>query len=210
MLRRATRYLLAAIQAIIGWEWIVSGSNKVLAGNFPQNFLTTLNTGIQDNPNGWYISFLQGVVEPHSVLFGYVIEWTEMTIGVVFLASALLLLGQPRMRGDAQHWLTVGFLSLGAGMAVLGAFLCVNFHFWMGHGLLPGVGAAPTDEGIDLDALVPPFSLVILIANLALMKALRGQTWYSRLYRHTIRSLRHFIGLEETTPSSNDTTVNAS
>ena len=210
MLSRATRYLLAAIQAIIGWEWIVSGSNKVLAGNFPQNFLTTLNTGIQDNPNGWYVSFLQGVVEPHSVLFGYVIEWTEMTIGVVLLASALLLLGQPRMRGDAQHWLTIGFLSLGAGVAVLGAFLCVNFHFWMGHGLLPGVGAAPTDEGIDLDALVPPFSLVILIANLALIKALRGQTWYSRLYRHTRRSLRHFIGMEEATPSSNDTTVNAS
>ncbi|HKV59393.1 MAG TPA: hypothetical protein VJO32_13965 [Ktedonobacteraceae bacterium] len=210
MLNRATRYLLAAIQAIIGWEWIVSGSNKVLAGTFPQNFLTTLNTGIQDNPNGWYVSFLQSVVAPHSIFFGYAIEWTEMTIGVVFLASALLLLGQPRMRGDAQHWLTVSFLSLGVGMAVLGAFLCVNFHFWMGHGLLPGVGAAPTDEGVDLDALVPPFSLVILIANLALIKALRGQTWYSRLYRRTLSGLRHFIGMEEATSSSNDTTVSSS
>lgn len=207
MLNRATRYLLAAIQAIIGWEWTVSGSNKILSGNFPQTLTTTLNTGIQNNPNAWYVSFLQSVVEPHSIFFGYVIEWTEMTIGVVFLASALMLLGQPRMRGEAQHWLAVGFFSLGAGMAVLGAFLCVNFHFWMGHGLLPGVGAAPTDEGVDLDALVPPFSLVILIANLALIKALRGQTWYSRLYRRAIGGLRHFIGMEDATSSPDHTTV---
>lgn len=210
MLNRASRYLLAAIQAIIGWEWIVSGSNKVLAGNFPQTLINTLNTGIQNNPNGWYVSFLQSVVEPHSIFFGYVIEWTEMTIGVVFLASALILLGQPRMRGDAQHRLVIGFFSLGAFVAVLGAFLCVNFHFWMGHGLIPGIGATPTDGGIDLDALVPPFSLVILIANLALIKALRGQTWYSRLYRRTILGLRHFIGMEDQTSSSNHTTVSPS
>lgn len=74
MLNRATRYLLAAIQAIIGWEWVVSGSNKVLSGNFPRTFLDTLNTGIQNNPNAWYVSFLQNVVEPHSIFFGYVIE----------------------------------------------------------------------------------------------------------------------------------------
>jgi thiosulfate dehydrogenase (quinone) large subunit len=207
MLNRASRYLLAAIQAIIGWEWIVSGSNKVLTGNFPQTLINTLNTGIQDNPNAWYVSFLQSVVEPHSIFFGYVIEWTEMTIGVVFLASALILLGQPRMRGDAQHRLAIGFFSLGACVAVLGAFLCVNFHFWMGHGLIPGVGAAPTNEGIDLDALVPPFSLVILSANLVLIKALRGQTWYSRLYRRAALNLRHFIGKEDATSSSNHTTL---
>jgi hypothetical protein len=37
MLNRAARYLLASIQLIIGWEWFVSGVNKVLAGTFPQN-----------------------------------------------------------------------------------------------------------------------------------------------------------------------------
>ena len=79
----------------------------------------------------------------------------------------------------------------------LGAFFTVNFHFWMGHGIIPGIGAAPTDEGIDLDALIPPFALVIIIANLALIKALRGETWYSRLYAETKSSLRKFIGMEE-------------
>ncbi len=197
MLNRATRYLLAAIQAIVGWEWIVSGSNKVLSGNFPHSLLDTLNTGIQGNPNAWYVSFLQNVIEPHSVFWGYAIEWTEVIIGIVFLASALILLWQPARRGEAGHRLTIGFFAVGAMLAVAGAFMAINFHFWSGKGLIPGVGATPGGEGIDLDALIPPFSLLILIANLALIKVLRGETWYSRGYKRVVKGLRHFIGMED-------------
>jgi len=180
MLNRATRYLLAAIQALVAWEWLVSGCNKVFSGTFPQGLADTLNDGIKNNPNGWYVSFLQTVVQPNSVFFGYLIEWTEVTIGVVLLAGALMLLGQPRMRGEQQHRLAVGFFAIVAAIAAVGAFLCVNFHFWMGHGPLPGINpAAPYDEGIDLDALLPPFSLVIMIANIALIQALRGASWFS-------------------------------
>ena len=34
--------------------------------------------------------------------------------------------------------------------------------------------AAPYNEGIDLDGLLPPLCLVIIIANIALIRALRG------------------------------------
>jgi len=198
MLTRAARYVLAAIQLIIGWEWFVSGTNKVLSGTFPQSLLNTLNTGTQDNPNSWYVSFLHNVVVPHSVSFGYMIEWTEVMVGLALLAGALILIGKPRMRGDPQHGLVVACSVAVILLAAVGAFFTVNFHFWMGHGIIPGIGAAPTDEGIDLDALIPPFALVIIIANLALIKALRGETWYSRLYAETKSSLRKFIGMEET------------
>ena len=201
MLNRAARYLLAAIQALIGWEWLISGSNKILSGNFPQRLAGTLQQGIQGNPNEWYVSFLQSVVQPHSIFFGYLIEWTELTIGVVLLSCAVLLLNTPRRRGESQHTLVMGFFALGSLVAVLGAFLCINFHFWMGHGLIPGIGADPNDEGIDLDALIPPLSLVILIANLAFMKALRGDTWYSRTYKWMVSGLRHFIGMEDASES---------
>src|SRR2546421_8617524 len=139
MLNPAARYLFAALQAIIGWEWIASGTTKVLSGNFPQNLVNILNNGNSGNPNNWYVSFLQNVVEPHSILFGYFIEWTEVTIGVVFLASALLLLSSPKKRGEAQHGLTVAIFSVGVFVALLSAFLTVNFHFWMGRGLIPGI-----------------------------------------------------------------------
>ena len=197
MLNRAARYILAAIQAILGWEWLVSGSNKVLSGKFPQGLMNTLNNGIQNNPNGWYVSFLQTVVEPHSIFFGYLIEWTEVTIGLALFAGALILLGQPRIRGEAQHRLAVAFSVLVILLAAIGAFFNVNYHFWMGRGVIPGLVVNINDEGIDLDALIPPISLVIIIANLALIKALRGETWYSRLYERTKAGLRKFIGMEE-------------
>ncbi len=198
MLTRAARYLLAAIQLIIGWEWFVSGTNKVLSGTFPQSLLNTLNTGIQDNSNSWYVSFLQKVAVPQSVPLGYMIEWTEVMVGLALLAGALILIGKPRMRGDPQHGLGVAVSVAVILLAAVGAFFTVNFHFWMGHGIIPGIGAAPTDEGIDLDALISPFALVIIIANLAWIKALRGETWYSQLYAETKSGLRKFIGMEDT------------
>lgn len=197
MLHRAARYLLAAIQVIIGWEWITSGTIKVLSGNFPQGLSGTLQQGISGNPNTWYVMFLQNNILPHSVFVGYAIEWTEVTIGVVLISSAMLLISRPRMRGEPQHGIAAGFFALTAVVAVFSAILCVNFHFWMGKGIIPGIGADAVDGGIDLDALIPVFSLVILIANLALIKLLHGETWYSRLYQHTLLGLRRFIGMED-------------
>lgn len=201
MLTRAARYLLASIQLIIGWEWFVSGTNKVLSGTFPQSLLDTLNTGIQDNPNSWYVTFLQKVAVPQSVPLGYMVEWTEVMVGLALLAGALILVGKPRMRGDSQHGLVIAISVAVILFAAVGAFFTVNFHFWMGHGIIPGIGAVPTDEGIDLDALIPPFALVIVIANLAWIKALRGETWYSQLYADMKFGLRKFIGMEDTEPA---------
>jgi hypothetical protein len=197
MLNRATRSLLAAIQALVGWEWLVSGCNKVFSGTFPQGLADTLNAGIKDNPNGWYVSFLQTVVLPHSVTFGYLIEWAEVTIGIVLLAGALLLLGRPRVRGEAQHGMAVAILGAVAVVAAAGAFLCVNFHFWMGHGLIPGLLADPNDEGIDLDALIPPLCLVILIANLAMIQALRGSSWFGQFRARLRDGFYRFLTGEE-------------
>ena len=64
MLQKSTRYLLAALQAIIGWEWLMSGGDKLLAGTFPQGLGATLANGIDGNPNDWYINFLQSYVLP--------------------------------------------------------------------------------------------------------------------------------------------------
>ena len=201
MLTRAARYLLASIQLIIGWEWFVSGTNKVLSGTFPQSLLATLNSGIQNNPNSWYVTFLQKVAVPQSVPLGYMVEWTEVMVGLALLAGALILIGKPRMRGDPQHGLVIAISVAVILLAAVGAFFTVNFHFWMGHGIIPGIGAAPTDEGIDLDALIPPFALVIIIANLAWIKALRGETWYSLLYADMKSGLRKFIGMEDNKPA---------
>src|SRR5215471_10011043 len=175
MLNRPARVLLATIQAIIGWEWLMSGGNKLLSGTFPQRLADTLNTNMKDNPNGWYVAFLQQTVLPHSVTYGYLIEWTEVAIGLLLLSGALVLLGRPRMSGDPQHHLAVAYSFVVALAAAVAIALTVNFHFLMGGWVIPTFDAtAANGEAIDLDALLPPFSLVIIIANLALARELKG------------------------------------
>ena len=179
MLNRSTRFLLAALQAILGWEWLMSGGNKLLSGTFPQGLAATLKDGFKDNPNDWYVAFLQQNILPHSLFYGYPIEWTEVTIGMILLGGALVLLGQPRLPGEPQHGLAASYYITVAIAAAIGAFLTVNFHFLMGGWVIPGFNpTAAYNEGIDLDALIPPLSLVILIANLAFVNTLTGGNFF--------------------------------
>jgi thiosulfate dehydrogenase [quinone] large subunit len=175
MLNRSARYILAAIQAIVGWEWLMSGGNKLLSGTFPQGLATALNNGIKGNPNGWYVGFLQQVVLPHSALFGYLIEWSEITVGIIMLGGALVLLGKPRMPGEAQHRFYTGYSVAVIIAAIVAIFQNVNFHFFMGGWVIPTFDPTrPYNEGIDLDGLLPLFFLTIIIANFSLLKALTG------------------------------------
>lgn len=183
MLNRSTRYLLAAIQALIAWEWLASGLNKVLAGDFPQTLADTLRDGINGNPNLWYVSFLQANVLPHSVFFGYFIEWAELAVGVLFVIGAIMLLRRQRMHGEPQYRLMIGVYSMAVVASLLCVFFCVNFHFWQGKGMLPGFHGSPGDEGVDLDALIAPFSLVVAIAYFALIAELRGSKWYLKIQK---------------------------
>ena len=184
MLNRSARYILAAIQAIVGWEWLMSGSNKLLSGAFPQGLAEALNEGIKGNPNGWYVTFLQQAVLPRSALFGYLIEWSEITIGILLLGGALMLLSKPRMPGEPQHRLYIGYSVAVIVAAAVAIFQNVNFHFWLGGWVIPTFNPAdPYNEGIDLDGLLPLFFLTIIIANIALLKALTGAK--------TVRSMLH-------------------
>jgi thiosulfate dehydrogenase (quinone) large subunit len=170
MLNRDARWVAAALQAVIAWEWLVSGVNKLLAGNFPQGLADTLNEGIDNNPNGWYVSILQGVVLPHSVAFGYLIEATELFIGIALFIGVVVLIGPVRRRGMPQYRLAVGEVAAAMLAALLCAFLCVNFHFFMGDGIFPWFDPANAfDEGITLDTLMPPVAVLLFLVNARLL-----------------------------------------
>lgn len=184
MSQKTTRWLLAAVQAIIGWEWLMSGSNKLLSGSFPQGLAETLTGMMKDNPDSWYVAFLQHSILPHSVLYGYLIEWAEISIGVILLGGAFILLSPPRRKGQPQHRIAVMYSFAAIGAALVGAFLTINFHFLAGGWIFPWFdGSAANGEGIDLDALLPPFELVVILAQGALVAELTEVSWSRRLQR---------------------------
>ncbi|SRR5579884_1686624 len=182
MLSATARKIVAALQMILGWEWLMSGCNKLFSGTFPQGLADALGEGVKGNPNDWYVGFLQSVVLPNSIFFGYLIQWTEITIGIVLLGGAALLLTKPRLSGEPQHHLPMAYYTLVVCAATVAAFLCINFHFLMGGWIIPTIRPdGAYDEGIDLDALMPLFSLVLIFANLSLLQALSGKRWFKRI-----------------------------
>lgn len=57
--------------------------------------------------------------------------------------------------------------------AVASILLAVNFHFWSGGTLIPFFNANQADgEGVDLDALIPAFSLILVVAHIAFMRTM--------------------------------------
>ncbi|HEX7737340.1 MAG TPA: hypothetical protein VF458_21010 [Ktedonobacteraceae bacterium] len=184
MSQKTTRWLLAAIQAIIGWEWLMSGSNKLLSGTFPQGLANTITSLMKDNPDGWYVSFLQNTILPQSVFYGYLIEWAEVLIGIILIGGALILLGQPRRKGQSQYRVGMLYSCAAITAALVGIVLTVNFHFLMGGWIFPWFNSSATNnEAIDLDALLPPFELVIILAQAALLAELTEVSWSQRLKR---------------------------
>jgi hypothetical protein len=141
-----------------------------------------LQEGLKDNSNGWYVSLLDRVVVPHTVFWGYLVEGAELLIGIVLLSTTVLLFGRLAKAGEPWHRLTVAQMIVAAVAGVVGAFLCVNFHFWMGDGFLPALGSTHVfDEAIDLDMLVPPLCLLISVGHLALTDELTGHKVSSAL-----------------------------
>lgn len=190
MFSKGTRYLLAAIQAIVGYEWLISGSNKILAGTFPQGLADTLTQNLKDNPNGWYVSFLQGAVVPHSVFWAYVIEFCELGMGLALLAGAILLCGTLPKRGEKFYTLARVEVGAAAVAAFLCVLLCINFHFWMGDGFISAVNPGdPFDEGIDLDTLLPPISALICALNVRLLIWITGDAVVGQRFA----ALRRFL-----------------
>lgn len=200
MLSRDARWVAAAVQGILAWEWLVSGINKVLSGTFPQGLADTLRDGMRDNPNGWYVSLLQGVVLPHSVAFGYIIEATEIFIGIALLIGAVVLIAPLRHHDTPQFRLALGEVMAATVAAFLCVVLCVNFHFFMGDGLIPWFDPAHAfDEGISLDTLMPPLAALVLIVNVYALSEMTGFALTDHV-RSALRRLRLLFGARRTSP----------
>ena len=160
-----------------------------------------LANGLDGNPDGWYVSFLQSSILQHRIFFGYVIEWTKVIVGIVLITGALILLGQPRQRGEAQHGLMVGYSIITILAAIAGMIMVINFHFWLGGWVIPKFDpTSPYNEAIDLEGLLPLFSLIVIIAHVALVRALRGEGLLTRSTGSSMKAYAwnktHYAGIK--------------
>ena len=174
---------LLAVQILIGYEWFMSGLTKLVRGGFPSGLSDEL-TEKSEGTTGWFRDFLDSVVIPNATGFGYLIELSELAVGIGLIAAALVwLLAWDRIELGGRT--TV--LAVTALAAVGGILMNVAFHLANGSAhpwLIPGDGF---DEGVDLDSLMPAIQLVLAAVSVAAWLGLRGerQACYGRRRRRS-------------------------
>jgi len=159
---------LLLVQLVVGYEWFASGLSKLVRGDFPGGLAAELRERAE-GAAGWYRSFLDGAVLPHSRAFGYLIEIGELVTGLVLMGAALVWLlarGRLRRRACAAVYLAT------TTAAVAGIVLAVNFHLASGGPPPWALPGASFDEAVDLDSLVVALHLVLLGVGVRLLLAL--------------------------------------
>ncbi|GHF12809.1 hypothetical protein [Pseudolysinimonas yzui] len=159
---------LLAIQAVIGYEWLVSGITK-LSSDFIPTFGLRLPEAASAAPR-WFLVILDNVVAPAPTFWAVFASVTELLLGIALLGTAALLMWRFHRLPRLAHLLFLGV----SGLAALAAtVLAISLHVLNGAThpwLLPG---DPFDEGVDLDSLLPAIQTVIFIVSLLQLRQLR-------------------------------------
>jgi hypothetical protein len=159
------------LQAALGYEWLVSGLDKILYGRFPET-LGGLLAGVLrvGNVPAPFAALLGALALPHPLFFAWLIEWTETLAGLALLGAALLALLQPALERhltpEARPWLARGRRTVDAlAVAAAAGTVLLGFSFYLLDGApafwpLPSIAfGGAVDTGLLLAALATPLAL---------------------------------------------------
>jgi len=179
---RGPNVILAALQLLVGYQWLVSGVDKLLYGHFPDQLGQLVSTAIASGrlPD-LFVQFLQSAVLPNAVPFGFMVEFGETLAGLGLLAGALLTLARPalerRLRAsDASAarfarfvrpaLATLGALSVGAALGAL--FMGLNYY------VLDGLPAPWFTPSLAYGGAIHPALFVGLASAMILVGQIAG------------------------------------
>lgn len=161
---------LLAVQIFLGYEWLMSGLAKVIAGDFASGLAGTLSDQTKDM-SGPYKSFIDGVVIPNGQTFGYLVMAGELTLGIALIGAALLWLVRWSQMSFEGRQLVLGLIVLSGVVAI---FMNVNFHIAGGANHPWLIAADPNGEGVDLDSLMPIIQVIISGVAFTFLRRLRS------------------------------------
>lgn len=160
--RQLARGSLAVIFLLVADEWLVSGLDKVLSPDFRVGLADNLRDAMKDNPNHWYVTWLQQTIIPHAPTVAIVVEVGELVVALGFALGALLWWRGPRLPLGWRRLLHVIVLVT----LLASAFMTANYYVLMGK-TVPWLNtAAPFDEGLSLDGLLTLIALALVILYL--------------------------------------------
>jgi thiosulfate dehydrogenase (quinone) large subunit len=158
-----TAWAIAVIEAILGYEWLLSALNKL----FSQDYVRDLSPMLQQmalpgNPNDWWVAFIQQVVLPRTPQWAQLIEVGEFGVALGCFVGAVLWASGRFPRARWARWLNVGVLVALAG----GVLLTLNYD-WMAGAAFPWVNPSdPFDEGVSLDSVLTGIGVGLFLLHL--------------------------------------------
>ena len=166
---------LAGLELLVGYEWLVSGVDKLLLGGFPAAMHGLLAQALSGGRlPGFFAVLLRSVVLPHAVVFGYLIEWGETLAGLGLIAAAPVVLLRPLARRylsgrwEAAFDFVARLLDwLAPAAAAAAGLLGLSFFFLDG---LPSPWFAPSiayGGAIDTGLFLAAASMVLLVGRVA-------------------------------------------
>lgn len=164
---------LAALELLLGYEWLVSGIDKLLYGVFPQQLGTLLQGTLNGNRlPAVFAAILRTIVVPNAAAFGVIIESAETLAGLGLIVAGLVTLLGPlaerHLRGALANVYHAGLRLLHAllPVAAIGtALLGLSFYLLDGA---PAPWFAPSiayGGALDTGLFLAVASLIILLAN---------------------------------------------
>ncbi len=161
---------LLGVQIFLGYEWLMSGVAKVIAGDFASGLAGTLSDQTKDM-SGPYKSFIDGVVIPNGQTFGYMVMAGELALGLVLIGAALLWITRWSQMSYTGRQVVLGLIVLAGFVAI---FMNVNFHIAGGASHPWLIAADPNGEGVDLDSLMPIIQIIISAVAFVFLRRLRS------------------------------------
>lgn len=161
---------LLAVQAVIGYEWFMSGLTKIVRGGFPAGLADELGDK-SVGATGWFRPVIDNVLIPNGRTVGYLTEIGELLVGLALIGAAAAFIFAPDRLGRRARGALFGLTALSALLALV---MNVSFHLANGSAhpwLIPLDGF---DEGVDLDSLMPLIELTIVVVSVMALRRLRA------------------------------------
>jgi hypothetical protein len=152
---------LAVVEALIGYEWLLSAFDKIHSSGFRSGLAQQLTTSLSGNPNAWWITLVKRLVLPRAQPLAVLVEFAELFVALGFFAGAVVWVSG---RFPARRW--TRHLNFGVAAALAGSALMTANYYLMAGKTLPFLNPGdPFDEGLSLDGLLTLIALGLLVVH---------------------------------------------
>jgi len=168
----STNVALAGLQLVIGYQWLVSGIDKILLGTFPAQIGHLLEGQLGSGKlPAYFAALLQALVVPNASVFGYAVMLGETLAGLGLAGAGLFALLRPLVEAhiSSRPWAIFAMTDrLVTGMAPLAAagagLLGLSYY------LLDGAPTLWFTPSLAYGGAIAP-SMVLTLASLVLVAA---------------------------------------